>query len=167
MGHMSCVVAGHEGLLLQPLADVFDWVASPHLSLLYYSAGRNHAVGRNDASLFEDGAFQNDRVVPHIDSSFDGAGVERAVVLYDGIPHHDEPGAEPRRRVSSSVQDAVVANADILTEPSFCESYVMLFISPRMTVPCQMAISVPIHTSPTMVALGATKLNPTLRTFRS
>jgi hypothetical protein len=41
-----------------------------------------------------------------------------------------------------------------------------LFMSPRMTVPCQMAISLPMKTSPTMVALGATKTTPSLKGVR-
>ncbi len=59
-GRVSGVVTRHEGLLLQPLADVLDRVAAPDLPLFDHPARRHHAVGGDDAALLEDGALHND-----------------------------------------------------------------------------------------------------------
>lgn len=56
------------------------------------------------------------------------------------------------------MQYAVVANADIFDETEFKKRYYIRLMSPRMTVPCHMAICVPMKTSPMTVALGARKI---------
>ena len=58
------------------------------------------------------------------------------------------------------MQDTVISNADVAHKSEWMYDYVMVLISPRMTVPCQMAMSAPMKTSPTIVEFGATKMNP-------
>jgi len=110
---MSSIVQGHKGLLLQSFSDILDGVASPNLSLLYNPARRHHTVGRNDASLLENGSLHNHRVVANVDVLFDKAGVESAVVLDYRVSMHDQPGSEASGRGGCGMEHAVVANTDI------------------------------------------------------
>jgi hypothetical protein len=64
------------------LSDILDWISTPHLSFLDYSAGRDNAVRCNNGSLLQDSSLKDHRVVADIDTFFDGAGVKRAIVLY-------------------------------------------------------------------------------------
>ena len=88
--YVAGVVQSHESLLLQRFADVFDRVAAPDLPFLDDPAGRNHAVGGDDASLLENGTLHDDRVVSDVDLPFDSAGVECAIVLYDRVTVHKQ-----------------------------------------------------------------------------
>lgn len=87
---MAGVVQSHESLLLQGFADVLDRVAAPDLPFLDDPAGRNHAVGGNNASLLQDSALHDDRVVSDVDLPFDSAGVECAIVLYNSVAVHKQ-----------------------------------------------------------------------------
>lgn len=116
MEHMSGIIQSHEGLLLQSLADVLDWVASPNLAFFDYSTGWDHTVGSNDAALLEDGSFHNDGVVTHVDSSFDQTRVKSAVVLDDCVSLQDEARSQTGGGGGRGVQYTVVADADILIQ---------------------------------------------------
>ena len=157
---ISCVVQRDPAFLLLRPSDILDWISAPHLPFLHNPAGRHHAVGRDDGSLLQDGALEDHRVMADVHAFLARAGVERAIVLDDVVSLDQQLRAEPSGRVGSSMEDAVVANADIADQPESSKRYVTLLISPRMTVPCQMAISLRRKTSPATVALGATKMKP-------
>lgn len=159
---VSGVVKGHEVFLLLSPAHVFDGITRPHLSLLYHSSRRHHAVRGNDGSLLENSSLENDRVVANVHSLFDGAGVKGAIILDDIIALEQQFSPETGGRGGSSVEDAIITNTDVVNQSALSYEYVTRLTSPRMTVPCHMAISAPMKTSPTTVALGATKIKPSL-----
>jgi len=159
---VSGVVKGHEVLLLLSSTHIFDGISRPHLPLLYYSSRRHHAVRCNDGSLLQNSSLENDRVVTNVHSLFDGAGVKGAIILDDIIALEQQFSPETGGRGGSGMEDAIIANADVVNQSALSSEYVTRFTSPRMTVPCHMAISAPMKTSPTTVALGATKMKPSL-----
>lgn len=63
------------------LSDILDWISTPHLSFLDYSAGRDNAVRCNNGSLLQDSSLKDHRVVSDVYTFLDGAGVKRAIVL--------------------------------------------------------------------------------------
>lgn len=65
------------------------------------------------------------------------------------------------------MENAVVADADVVMKADYLTMYTTRLISPLMTVPCQMATLFPKNTSPTTVAVGATKTNPGILTLKS
>lgn len=83
--HVSGVFERYERFLLQGFADEFDWVATPNLTLFYYPAGRDDAVGCDDRSLFDDCSFHDHRIVPDVDSALDSAAVQSAIILNDVV----------------------------------------------------------------------------------
>ena len=157
---MPAVLQTHESLLLQCMPYVLDWVAAPDLPLLDHSPGRHNRIRGNNTALLKDSPLHDNWVVTHINSVLQVAGVQSTVVLDNIVPLESQLSPKSSRGRSCGMQHTIIANADVLSEPILLIEYVILLMSPRMTLPCQMAIWSPIQMSPTTVALGATKIPP-------
>ncbi len=157
---VASIIQCHKPFLLLCFSDIFNRIASPYLSFLDNSARWNHTVWCNNSSLLKNSSLQNNRIMSNIHLLFNCTGVKSAVVLNYSVTFYQELGSQSSGRCGSCMKYTVITNTYISNQSTLNTNYVILLISPRMTVPCQIAMSVPMNTSPTTVALGATKIKP-------
>jgi len=137
---MPAILQTDKSLLLQRMPYVFDRVAAPDLPLLHHSPRRHNRVRSNDAPLLKISSLHDNRIVTHIGPALQVAGIQSAVVLDNIVPIKSQFSSQASRGGSRSMQDTIIADADIFSESIFYFKYVILLISPRITVPCQIAI---------------------------
>lgn len=151
---LSCDLWGHVGFLLLHVPDELYWVASPDLHWWHHSSRGNHAVGSNYSPLLDDGSLKHDWVLSDVGFFPQSAWVQGASVLYHTIILNLQDSAQPRGCRCSSMKNAVIANIHIIMNPENKSwFYMTALISPLMTVPCQILLSLPKNTSPKLVYL--------------
>ena len=151
---LSSNLWGHVGFLLLHIPNELDWVASPHLHWWDYSSRGNNAVRSNYSSLFDDGSLKHDWVLSDVGFFPQSAWVQGASILYHTIILNLQDSPQPWGCGCSSMKNTVIANIHVIMNPdNKYWFYMTALISPLMTVPCQILLSLPKNTSPKLVYL--------------